>query len=50
LGVLIIKIMMGQEAYFRIDEMSSQEFVDFVRQSVAFYLYQCYTFMTLLLF
>nr|XP_051206657.1 putative cysteine-rich receptor-like protein kinase 16 isoform X8 [Lolium perenne] len=33
LGVLIIKIMMGQEAYFRIDDMSSQEFVDFVHMN-----------------
>ncbi|XP_051209115.1 uncharacterized protein [Lolium perenne] len=33
LGVLVIKIMMGQEAYFTIDEMSSQEFADLVHMN-----------------
>nr|XP_051209203.1 probable serine/threonine-protein kinase PBL17 [Lolium perenne] len=33
LGVLIIKIMMGREGYFTIDEMSSQQFADLVHMN-----------------
>jgi serine/threonine protein kinase len=32
LGVVIINIMTGPKAYFRIDDMSSQEFIELVRE------------------
>jgi serine/threonine protein kinase len=38
LGVVIIKMMTGQDGYFRPAETSSQQFADDVRQSVAYYI------------
>jgi hypothetical protein len=42
LGVTIIKIMTGRDGYFRIAEISSSQFVELVRQSVALYRYLCF--------
>jgi serine/threonine protein kinase len=49
LGIVIIKMMTGRDGYFRRAETSTQQFIDDVRQSVAYYRYQFCTFMNYVL-
>jgi serine/threonine protein kinase len=44
LGVVIINIMTGPKGYFKVAEMSPQQFIERVRQSAAFYRYLYFAF------